>query len=293
MKQVLYMDGAPIQHPGEKGKELPLKPCDMFNGLDAEHIFISAGKVEGFVNNIYRVQSFNEAYEELKTMEDELRKIQSEHNISDHYRAERRIRSYFIEADLFFSHWKKMLGSIKKSSGVDIYAAMEQKYKNDINYALLRIIRNYIMHSGDVIHRAHSGLNGDVGLWADIELLKKDIRDKGDRNILEKVGRIIDLIKLADDANPLVLKIQEYFMKSVAEKDKRYDLKAECEYLNEMRKRIVMYRSNDWFVFSYNGLENVEVGLPYIGGVPGLSVNYYRLDWQMYKELGDWLKNVV
>ncbi len=80
-------------------------------------------------------------------------------------------------------------------------------------------------------------------------------------------------------------------MKSVAEKDKRFYLKAECDYLLEMGKRVALYRSTNWFVFSYTGIETVEVGLPYIGGVPGFGVDYHRLDWQMYKVLRDWLQN--
>ncbi len=32
VKQVLYMDGPPIQHPGESGRELPLKICELYHG---------------------------------------------------------------------------------------------------------------------------------------------------------------------------------------------------------------------------------------------------------------------
>ncbi len=99
----------------------------------------------------------------------------------------------------------------------------------------------------------------------------------------------IDLLKLADDAKPIVADIQEFFMRDVAEKDKRFNLKAECEYLGEIGKRVILINATAWYVFSYTGVENVEVGLPYIGGVLGFGVDYHRLDWQMYKVLGDWM----
>ena len=55
MKQVLYMDGPPIQHSGENGRELPQKISELYFELDAECLFESAEKVEGFINNIYRM----------------------------------------------------------------------------------------------------------------------------------------------------------------------------------------------------------------------------------------------
>lgn len=289
MKQVIYMDGHPIQHPGETGRELPLKICDLFTPLDSEHIFISAGKVEAFVNNTYRIQSFSESYNELKDMQEEFQTERISQDLSEQYRTERRIRSYFLEADVFFSHWRRFLGIVKKRSSVDIYKAMENQYKDDATYNLLRILRNHIMHAGDIIHGAHKGFT-DASLWADAEFLKNDIRDRKDRALLEKYEKKIDLFKLADDSYPLVQSIHEYFMRAVATHDKWFNLSAECEYLVSMRSRIFLFNAADWFVFSRTGIENVEVGLPYIGGVPGIGVDYYRLDWEMYKKLLEWCK---
>lgn len=89
MKQVIYMAGAPIQHPGEKGREILMKYCDLFTSLEAEHLFLSAGKVEGFVNNNYCIQSFNEAYDELRAMATEHCKPRASHNESERYMVER------------------------------------------------------------------------------------------------------------------------------------------------------------------------------------------------------------
>lgn len=291
MKQVIYMDGSPIKHPGVKGRELPLKVCDLFTPLDAEHLFLSAGKVETFASNVYRIQSFTEAYEELKEMQKNLNASKSVQSPADQYRTERKIRSFFIEADVFFSHWRRFLGVVRKRSGVDIFYDMEQKYKNDVTYQLLRIIRNYIMHAGDIIHGAHNGMFDDnFQLWADADVIRNDIREKKDKAILAKIDKRIDLLKLADDAAPIVKEIHEFFMKSVAEKDKWFNLKAECEYLLSMRNKIVLFKPTDWFVVSYTGPENVDVGLPYIGGVTGFGIDYHRLDWGMYHVLGEWIE---
>ena len=53
-------------------------------------------------------------------------------------------------------------------------------------------------------------------------------------------------------------------------------------------ERILLYKPTDWFVFSETGIENVEVGLPFIGGVPEIGVDYVRLDWEMYEKLLEW-----
>ena len=290
MKRVVYMDGHPIQHPGEIGRELPLKICDMFTPLDAEHIFNSAGKVENYVNNTYRIQSFTESYKELKDIQEAFEISKKSLGSSERYRIERRIRSYFLEADVFFSHWRRFLGNFKKRNGVDIYKDMENQYRDDATYNLLRFLRNHIMHAGDIIHGVHIGVNDSL-LWTDADVLKNDIRDKKNRGLIDKCGKKIDLFKLADDSYPLVQAIHGYFMRAVAKHDKRLNLKAECEYLVSMRSRIFLFKATDWLVFSETGIENVEVGLPYIGGVPGIGVDYHRLDWEIYKKLLEWCED--
>ena len=67
-----------------------------------------------------------------------------------------------------------------------------------------------------------------------------------------------------------------------------YNLKSECEYFVSMWSRILLYKPTNWFVVSYTGIENVDVGLPFIGGVPGLGVDYHRLNWGVYKKLLEW-----
>lgn len=52
-----------------------------------------------------------------------------------------------------------------------------------------------------------------------------------------------------------------------------------------------MYKADAWYVWNYTGLENVEVGLPYFGGVLGYGIDYFRLDWKMYKVLLEWINN--
>lgn len=126
---------------------------------------------------------------------------------------------------------------------------------------------------------------------ADSNVLIKDTRDKKDQELLKRVGKRIDLLKLADDAYPLVHLIQEFFMKEVAEKDKKLDLKGKCEYLVSMWSRIALYKADAWYVWNYTELENVEVGLPYFGGVLGYGIDYFRLDWKMYKVLLEWINN--
>ncbi len=283
------MDGKPIQHPGETGRELPLKPCTAFTELEAERLFISAGRVESFVNNVYRVQSYNDAYVELKALEKELSETKAALTIKGQYRVERLVRAYFLEADVLFSHWKRTFGIIKKKSNVDVYKDMEKKYETNATYSLLHIMRDYIMHAGDIVHGAHVG-NIDMLLWADADVLKNDIR-KGNNNrkVLESLtDKRIDLLKMAEDAFPLVMGIQDFFMQALA-KNTNYNIREECEHLLSLRSKTVLIPANGWYVVSYTGVENVNVGLPYIGGVLGYGVDFYKLDWQTYKELKDWL----
>ena len=65
MKQILYMAGEPIQHPGVAGRELPLKPATEFNDIECEHIFVAAGRIENFINHISRFNPVADSFREF------------------------------------------------------------------------------------------------------------------------------------------------------------------------------------------------------------------------------------
>ena len=291
MKKIIYMDGEPIQHPGVKGRELPIKICELFNELEAERIFISASEVEGFINQIFRIQSFEEAHNELNDCISDLSETKP-YGIDIQNRLERRIRSYFLEADVFFSHWRRFLGRMSKRGSVsnnskDVFKTIENQYKTDNTYALLRIIRNFVMHSGDIMHESYVGMNEELNIWADVNVLINDIRDRDDKKVLSNIGGRIDLIKLADESYPIVLEIHEKFLNSVV----NVELINALENLVTMRKKILLYKSNTWYAIEYTGIKGVKPGLPIIGEVPGIGLNYRRLYWSAYDNLYNKMKN--
>lgn len=292
MKHLVYMDGEPIQHPDIKGRELPFKPCSVYTDLELERIYISATAVESFINHIYRIQSVEEAYNELMECYKDSLKNYSD-NIVDQNRLERRIRSYFLESDVFFSHWRRFFvqqarnrSNKNTNRNTDIYRSIEDKYKGNNTYALLRIIRNYVMHAGDIMHGINVGTNGEFCVWTDVNVLIDDIRDSHDRCVLSNAGKRIDLIKLSNDSFPIILQIHEDFLEAVSDEKTVEAL----SILVSMQNKIMMYKSNIWFVFDYTGIEGVKPELPIIGKIPGLGMNYRRLYWNVYKNLYDKLK---
>ncbi|WP_155830562.1 hypothetical protein [Butyrivibrio sp. NC3005] len=269
-----------------------MKPCLAFTESEAERLFISAGRVESFVNNVYRVQSFNDAYMEFKALEKEMAETKAAITIRGQHKVERMVRSYFLETDVFFSHWRKTFGHIKKQRDIDIYKDMEKKYDTNQCYNLLHIMRDYIMHAGDIVHGTHVG-NNDILLWAEADVLKNDLRKGNDnRKLLENLtDKRINLLELADDAYPLVMEIHELFMRELA-KNADYNLKEECGYLLSLKSKTVPISADYWYAFSYTGPENVNVGITNAVRVSGYGFDYYRLDLQAYAELKAWLDSI-
>lgn len=87
MKQVVYVKGKSIQHPGVNGRELPPPiSAPNFTELDAENLFFSAGRMEKRFHDVYRIDSLRAAFKEVLQVYKELCKYERGGDSAEEYR---------------------------------------------------------------------------------------------------------------------------------------------------------------------------------------------------------------
>lgn len=263
------MAGKPIKHPEIEGRELPLRPAPEFSSVECEHIFMSAGRMENFINHILRFNSVTEAYAEF---------LAAVENDARHEVLERRIRSYILEVDILLKHWEKFLSHKGKKKAFENITHKE--FDSCEAYALICTFRNYLVHSSDIMHGQHKGFDG-MKIWADRDSIIKDFNwPKAKRELLEKQEKRIDLVEVLEASFPAVDRVHNAALELLIDNQ----VKEDCDYLCSCAAKTVLINATDWFVFDFKGIESVNMP-PYIGGVPGLGLDYFRLNWNGYKAM--------
>lgn len=269
MKQVLYMAGEPIKYLGVEGRELPLKPAAVFNDIECEHIFLAAGRIENFINHISRFNSVADSFREF---------LEAVEGDCPYELLERRIRGYILEVDILLKHWEKFLGH--KGKKRDFENITHKEFDGCEAYALICTFRNYLVHSSDIMHGQHNGFDG-MKIWADRDFIIKDFKwPRAKRELLKKQEKRIDLVEVLKASFSAVERVHNAALELLIDKQ----VKEDCDYLCKCAYKTTLINAVGWFVFDFKGTESVNIP-PYIGGVPGLEIDYYRLNWNGYKAI--------
>lgn len=147
-------------------------------------------------------------------------------------------------------------------------------------YALVCTFRNYLVHSSDIMHGQHKGFDG-MKIWADRDFIIKDFKwPKAKRELLEKQEKRIDLVKVIQESFSAVERVHNAALELLIDNQ----VKEDCNYLCSCAAKTVLINATDWFVFDSKSIELVNIP-PCIGGVPGMGVDYYRLNWSGYKAI--------
>lgn len=314
VKQVIYLATNPIQHPGEKSRELPLRVCGGFTDLEAEHLYLSTARMEHYFEDVFRIDSVKADYEEVITAYDALsEKAQNFESDGSHNLQKtviRRIDGYMLEVDLFLKHWEwylqdrdrtykeKIKKGFKPKKNYECGSYYSEHYKlhtsyafdNSTGYALLAIIRNYLVHASGVVNCVHVGYK-NVKIWCDRDLVANNkivSKSKTRVQILKKQSQQIDLMKIIRDSYPVIKELQGRLLMLLYDNQ----LIDDCDFLYSKYLRTVLIPSVAWFVVECTESEFVNdpppIGaqdIPYIGGASGLGINYVQLNWQGYQSV--------
>lgn len=130
------------------------------------------------------------------------------------------------------------------------------------------------------MHGQHKGFDG-MKIWADRDFILNDFNwPKAKRELLEKQEKRIDLVKVIQESFPAVERVHNAALELLIDKQ----VKEDCDYLCKCAYKTTLINATGWFVFDFKGTESVNMP-PYIGGVPGLGIDYFRLNWNTYKTI--------
>lgn len=269
---IVFMKSKPIQYEGMNGRELPIEDCKLFTDDEAENIYEKAGKMERFFEDIFRNETFNEVARELFEI---CPKVQSSGEIIS-FRIKTYVRSYILEADIFIKHWERYMIRKGESYKDKFKEISSEIYDNNEAYALLSILRNYLVHSNDVIHGVHIGFDG-LKIWTDRDALLNDIQwSKGKRELLERQEKKIDLLRVIKESMISLNDLHDMLLNNIITEDLRND----CKYLVEMRKRILLFNVYAWAAFKFTERKSDL-------DISPLGIDYRPLNWNGYKAIYD------
>lgn len=267
---VVYMKENPVQHKGKTGREVNFEDSKLFTEPEIEKIFQAAGKIEVFFEDIFRNESFNEAAQELFEACDNLHSPDEMRSL----RIKRYVRSCILEADIFLKHWERYMRHREVGDGNVFKQITSEIYDTNEAYAILCILRNYLVHSNDVVHGVHIGFDG-LKIWTDRDIVLRDIEwSKAKKELLQRQEKKIDLLKVIKDSNDALNIIHDSMLSKIVTDE----LKEQCEFLVNMGKKTVMINSDVWFVFRFTGDEENKENIAL-----GLGVDYYQLYWNRYR----------
>lgn len=73
-------------------------------------------------------------------------------------------------------------------------------YDTNEAYAMLCILRNYLVHSNDVVHGVHIGFDG-LKIWTDRDIVLRDVEwSKAKKELLQRQEKKLDLLKVIKDS---------------------------------------------------------------------------------------------
>ena len=171
-------------------------------------------------------------------------------------------------------HWERYMRHREVGDGNVFKQITSEIYDTNEAYAMLCILRNYLVHSNDVVHGVHIGFDG-LKIWTDRDIVLRDIEwSKAKKELLQRQEKKIDLLKVIKDSNDALNIIHDSMLSKIVTDE----LKEQCEFLVNMGKRTVMINSDVWFVFRFTGDEENKENIAL-----GLGVDYYQLYWNRYR----------
>lgn len=277
--QVIYMKSDPIQHSGVPGREIPMAESNLFTEDESARMFQAAVSMDRLFNNMFRMSSVEEAYAELKV---QLVGIKGP-NPELERRIIRRVRSYILEYDIFLKHWERYFAKRVKDGKRRYKEITHPAFDDNEAYALICTLRNYLVHSDDIVHGQHIGFDG-FGLWADRALIINDMDwPNAKRNLLQRQPEKIDILKLIDDSLEPIKDVHDKLIECLLTEE----VKEDCDYLNSMFGRTIPVKSVAWYIWDFKGHELVP-GCT----AEGVGANFIQLNWQGYRAMKEYIDNI-
>lgn len=201
-----YLQSQPItDENGQIRNQISPIKCDLFTEDEIFRIDVSAQVMKRLFKNLNRSSAARLAYKEFISEADNIK--------SDNYDAiqqvDRRFRSFILEWNLYFEHWKTYINELNDSVFTDEFvngykklfkSLMQESYKNK-DFVIAHVIRNYIAHANDVVQRAHINSDGNEYNVSQASLesfLNHSIKATHNKKTRKNLEKQLEFIKSSD-----------------------------------------------------------------------------------------------
>ena len=186
---------------GRRNKEL--KEYTLIPNEGKEKLFASAQKANKFLQDNGRFFSVIDAFEDIEKLNKNFTGVDRRWQ----FYISRKVRSYFLEVDIYLKHLERYTGKLGK--GDKFKKITSKAYDENKYYAMAYILRNYISHAQDAIHEMqwdHSGYK----LWVYQSKLLNDIKiSNSGRQIINEFSEKIDLFEIIYSSYESLMQVHE------------------------------------------------------------------------------------
>ena len=178
---------------GRQTRQMILEESKDMLTADVERLMTAINRLQGIVNNVYRIQAVEDSAAEYHNSLAALNRD----NIQAQLTVDRRFRSYVIECDMFLDYWEAYIAHHKRIDNsteeelIQEYKMVfkrltNEEYDNHVEYQLIDLIRNQTAHVQSPVNRIHIGMDGNEAFSFRDELLIKCKSGEKKKSILKR-----------------------------------------------------------------------------------------------------------
>lgn len=229
--------------PGDEPKYILV---DFVSDMDAFQSAVSI--LRTLQKNVDRIKCVETAYKGFLDLKESMR----EYTRIGQIKLEKEARSFFTEFNVFLNHWEKHISCHPR--GEEFRKLYDQlthdAYDNSDDYAMATIIRNYAIHSADIINGTIWGKTYyDVSIWK-YELLKDNTIPPNKKEIISRQPtEFILLSSVMKGALDQLKKIQKALVRFTIDEETHNALNTIAETIKQIKR----YGDKQWFITDDNG----------------------------------------
>ena len=227
-------------------------------------MFNCACRANKFLDDNERIFSVMDAYKEIGDLQKEFQGV----NRRWHFLITRKIRSYFLETDIYIKHLERYMSKLGRSSyfkEITSKTSDENKY-----YAMSCILRNYIVHAEDIIHEEHWDVL-KYNIWTLKSKILEDIHlSKSSKQIIHSFDEKIDILDVIAGSYSAIMELHKNILNSLLDDE----VKDVFDFMDEVYKSIVLVNASSWFILKGDFLS--------FNNLP-IDVDYQPLYWNDYQ----------
>lgn len=203
-----------------------------------EKLFKSAKLANKLFKDNSRIFYVMDAFEELKELNENFIGVNRRWN----FYITRRVRSYFLEVDIYIKHLERYMSKLNK---LNIFKQITSKtYDEDKYYAISCILRNYIVHSQDILHEMYWDLSS-FHLWVHKNKLLNDLDlSASKRKIINNFEEKIDILEIVNGSYNALVKVHESILHSLLTPETKEAL----VYLNDSYEKNRFDNNSSWYI---------------------------------------------